>query len=269
MQQLNQRAKFYFHVVNELIDDKTASVLVCGGGLLDKKILSDLGFINITFSNLNTKMTRKDFEPFKLMHENSEKLSFGDGTFDYAITHASIHHTSSPHRVLTEMFRVAKIGVLGIESRDSFAMRIFEKLGFTHNYEHAAVFFNEFKSGGINNTEIPNFVYRWTEREIEKTIKSYSPCYDHKFIYRYGTAFPKGLKNQRSGMAKTSILVLLRPLSWIFSKLFPKQQNLFAFYIVKPGTDTELFPWLFFDEYKKIRFNKKWAYQKYKDREDL
>ena len=37
-------------------------------------------------------------------------------------------------------------------------------------YEHAAVFYNDCVFGGVKNTPIPNFIYRWTRRDIEKTI---------------------------------------------------------------------------------------------------
>ena len=86
--------------------------------------------------------------------------------------------------------RVCKYGVLAFESRDSLLMNLFERLNLTQTYEHAAVYHNDCKYGGINNTQIPNYIYRWTEREIEKTINTYSPCYDHEFQYKYGAAFP-------------------------------------------------------------------------------
>ena len=59
--------------------------------------------------------------------------------------------------------------------------------------------------------------------------------------------------------------MLVRPFYWVFVKLFPRQQNLFAFYIEKPLIPEALFPWLVFDDHeRKIKFNKKWGDQKYK-----
>jgi hypothetical protein len=128
-------------------------------------------------------------------------------------------------------------------------------------YEHAAVFYNDCKYGGVNNTDIPNYIYRWTEREIEKTIQSYAPYSKHKFMYKYGTAFSE-LKSQ--GIFKRTLLKIIHPLFLIFVKLFPKQQNLFCFYIKKPIILESLFPWLIFDEKKnKIIFNREWGKQKY------
>ena len=57
----------------------------------------------------------KNFAPFKWSFQNAESLSFVDDSFDYVvIMPQSI--TSVPHKVLTEMYRVAKKGVLAFES---------------------------------------------------------------------------------------------------------------------------------------------------------
>ena len=145
-------------------------------------------------------------------------------------------------------------------------MRLFERFGLTQTYENASVYFNNCKYGGVNNSDIPNYIYRWTEREIEKTIQSYSPYSKHKFIYRYGNSFPSTPELRDKGRLKMNFLNIMRPFYYIFVKFFPKQQNLFAFFIEKPNTIKSLFPWLIFDnKAKKIVFNKEWGDQKYKN----
>lgn len=262
---MNGRELFYQNNVSELIVDKKASILVCGGGDLDKNVFKRLGFINVTISNLDSRINRDRFNPYAWKYENAESLSFADESFDYVVIHAAIHHASSPHKILTEMYRTAKIGVLSIEARDSTIMKFLEKTGMTQTYEHAAVYYNDCKYGGVNNTEIPNFVYRWTEREIEKCIKSFAPYCNHKFIYKYGTAFPSSPELEKKAKLKLYLLKFARPFYPIFAKIFPKQQNLFAFYIKKPKIPDNLFPWLTFDENKKVmEFNKEWGDMKYK-----
>ena len=262
---MDERAIFYEMVVNEIIQSKNASILVCGGGLLDKYVFEKLGFQDVTISNLDTRAAANDFYPLKWNLENAEALSYSNKSFDYVVIHAAIHHASMPHKVLIEMYRVAKKGVLAFESRDSLLMRFLEKFELTQVYEHAAVFYNNCKYGGMNNTDIPNFVYRWTEREIEKTIQAYSPYYEHKFIYKYGTAFPCTPELEAKGGYKKSFLKIMRPLYWLLSKIFFKQQNLFAFYIEKPDDLNSLFPWLIFDKNEdKIKFNIQWGEKKYK-----
>lgn len=253
---------FYHNVVRDTIKDKNASILVCGGTLLDKSVIEKLGFHDVTISGLDTRMKLDDFAPFKWKYENAESLSFNDGSFDYVIIHEAIHHASSPHRVLTEMYRVARKGMLAFESRDSVLMRLLEKFGFTQTYENSTVYYND---GGVNHTDIPNFIYRWSEREIEKTIQSYAPYCKHKYVYRYGSGFPSTPELRDKGQIKKNFLNFMRPFYSVFIKLFPKQQNLFAFYIEKPAILNSLFPWLIFDDKEnKIIFNKEWGDRQYK-----
>lgn len=264
---MNKRHDFYRKTVYKLISDKKVSVLVCGGGVLDKQVFEMLGFENITISNLDSRMTGDEYHPYKWRYENAECLSFPDKSFDFVVIHAAIHHATSPHKVLTEMYRVARVGILAFESRDSLVMRLLERYGFAQTYEHAAVYFNECKFGGVNNTEIPNYIYRWSEREVEKTIQSYAPCFKHKYTYTYGTAYPCTPELEKKGLLKGCLLRVLQPLYKIFVRVFPRQQNLFAFYIEKPvaGSDA-LLPWLLFDEGEEnVVFNREWAEKNYKN----
>ena len=261
---LNEREAFYRRVVCEQNIDKSASILVCGAGKIDKQIFTEIGFNNVTLSNLDERIDESEYAPFRWKYENAEDLSFKDSSFDYVIIHAAIHHASSPHKVLTEMYRVAKRGVLAFEARDSVIMRIMEEFRFTQTYEHAAVYHNNCRYGGVNNTEIPNYVYRWTEREVEKVINSYAPYAKHNFYYRYGTAFPCTPEVENRGRLKHLFLQAVKPFYLLFVKLFPKQQNLFAFYVEKPKIPDNLFPWLLFDG-DRIIFNRKWGEERYKN----
>ena len=264
-EKMDERELFYEKVVRERIQSKAASILVCGGGALDKSVFEKLGFQNVTISNLDTRVGPDDYAPFHWRFENAEALSFPDNFFDYAVIHAAIHHASMPHKVLIEMYRVSKIGLLAFESRDSILMRLLEKLQLTQVYEHAAVYYNDCKYGGVNNTDIPNFVYRWSEREIEKTIQAYAPYYKHKIQYTYGTAFPCTPELEEKGRYKEIFLTVMRPLYWLFTKVFEKQQNLFSFYVEKPTNVKFFFPWLVFDEKNcEVTFNRKWGDRKYK-----
>ncbi len=244
---------------------KDASILVCGGGSLDKDIFLGHGYTNVTISNLDTRAKSSDFAPYIYKHEDAQKLSFQDNSYDYVVIHAAIHHASMPHKVLLEMYRVAKVGVLAFASRDSFVMRLLIKLDLTQEYEHIAVFYNDCKFGGMNNTDIPNYVYRWTEREVEKTIQSFAPQYKHDFSYDYGSAYPCSPSLELNNSMKIIFLAIMKPFYFLFSKIFYKQQNQFAFYISKPLNDDNLFPWLERDEHNKdIRFNKPWGKKRYK-----
>jgi SAM-dependent methyltransferase len=258
-QEMDEREEFYERTVQKRIQPKDSSILICGGGPVDKNVFERLGFSNVTICNLDTRVGKDDFTPFMWKFENAENLSFPDNHFDYVVIHAAIHHASSPHRVLTEMYRVCKRGVLAFEGRDSLLMRLMERLQLAQVYEPTAVYMNDCKFGGVNNTEIPNFIYRWTEREVEKTIQSYSPLNKHRILYSYGTALPCTPELEKGAALKKILINSLRPAYWLFARIFVRQQNQFAFFVEKSGPSTALFPWLARDSHGELRFNKDWG----------
>lgn len=261
---MNARLQFYHNVLSKRITDRSASILVCGGGNSDKKIFQMLGYTNVTISNLDERMDKDAYAPFDWGFENVEALSYDDNSFDYVVIHAAVHHTALPHTSLTEMYRVSSKGFLAFESRDSYSMRFLQKFNLVQTYEHAAVYNNGGKYGGVNNSEIPNYVYRWTEKEIEKTIYTYAPYCKHNFYFDYGLDAPRASQLEK-GSIKKIIITIAQPFFFIVSKLFPKQQNLFAFFIEKPNlSTTKLWPWLTYNkELKKVLFNDKWAKENY------
>ncbi len=259
------RDNFYFTILPKRIPSKDASILVCGGGILDKEVFASHGYKNVTISNLDTRAKAGDFSPYDYMHEDVQKLSFEDSSFDYVVIHAAIHHVPMPHKTLLEMYRVSKIGVLAFESRDSFTMKLLTKLNLSQEYEHVAVYHSDCKYGGLNNTEIPNYVYRWTEREIIKTIQSYAPQHKHSFKFDYGSAYPCSPELELNNTHKIIFLALAKYFYVVFSKIFYKQQNQFAFFIAKPQNDKYLYPWLKRDPISnRIGFNKVWGQKRYK-----
>jgi hypothetical protein len=261
----NSRNNFYTTIVDKRITNKDASILICGGGHLDKETFLSLGFENVTVSNVDTRVSSDEFAPYKWDYQDAQSLSYDDATFDYVVIHAAIHHASMPHKVLLEMYRVSRFGFLAFEARDSILMKLVTKLKLNQEYEHAAVFYNACSYGGVNNTEIPNYVYRWTEREIEKTIQAYSPICNHTYLYDYATAYPCTPELELKNGLKVLILSILKPFYIIISKIFYKQQNQFAFFVKKASNENKLFPWLYRDkETNSIKFNKEWAKKKYR-----
>lgn len=253
------RGEFYRETISEWIPDRTSSILVVAGGDTDHRVLLSLGFSNVTISNMDSRMKGTEFAPFAWRFEDGESLQLPNESFDYTVIHAGLHHMPSPHKGLTEMYRVARKGVAIFEARDSFTMRLLERLGLTQTYEHSAVFFSEGKYGGVNNTDIPNFVYRWTEREIEKAICSYAPISKHTFRYRYGSTPPS---TPELGFLKTSIVLFVKPFYWVFSALFRKQRNLFAAFVARSDAERPLHPWLKLSD-GKVGFNHEWGAKRY------
>jgi ubiquinone/menaquinone biosynthesis C-methylase UbiE len=257
------RISFYKNTIDKWITDKSASILVVGGGETDRDVLHSLEFTNVIISNLDPRLKGDEFAPYQWSLQKAEDLSYGKEEFDFVVIHAALHHCESPHRALLEMYRVAKKGVIAFESRDSLLMRFLELINLTPSYEHVAVYYNDGKFGGVNNTEIPNYIYRWTEREIEKTISTYAPYAKHEFRYRYGNDVPSSIGLEKKATLKQMIISVVKPFYHFFTLLFPKQQNLFAFYTEKPNIPANLYEWLKLEE-GNIKFNYEWAKAIYK-----
>ena len=173
-----ERERFYRRVVGELLErgvlTRDLSLVVVGGGELDRSVLASHGFENVTLTNL---------DPAQGEVEDAEALSYADGRFDFGIVSAALHHCRSPHRALLELYRVSRIGVLALEARDSTLMRLANRLGVAEEYELTVVAAEGFRTGGVANSAVPNYVYRWTEREVEKTIRSAAPEREHGFLW--------------------------------------------------------------------------------------
>jgi hypothetical protein len=73
------------------------------------------------------------------------------------------------------MVRVARQHVFFLEPNDSWALRMLVRLGYSFPYELAAVAAHEYLRGGMRDGPIPNYIYRWTGHEVEKSVASYHP----------------------------------------------------------------------------------------------
>ncbi|HWW98826.1 MAG TPA: methyltransferase domain-containing protein [Edaphobacter sp.] len=226
-----------------------SSVLVVCGERYDRDVFLGLGFRRVTISNLDSRldstldsrMEGSEFAPYSWSLQDVERLGFEDGAFDFVVVHQGLHHCHSPHRGLLEMYRVARRGVLAFEPRDSRLVRLGVRLGFGQEYEIAAVAENGLRAGGVGNSATPNFIYRWTEREIEKTIRTFRPAGRAGFRYFSAMRVPEGrMRSMKNRMVAGSLQVLL-PVVRLFARVFPRQSNCFAFAVTKAG---ELHPWM-------------------------
>ena len=206
-----RRFKFYEKIINKYLKKKF-SILVVGAGKTDVEIFKN--FKNVIFTNISKKTELNKIKKKILMQD----LPYKDQEFDYVVTHASIHHSSKPHLAVLEMLRVAKIGIVFIEARDCLLTKLSCKIGLSEEYEFSAVRNN---SGGVDDTGIPNFVYRWTEREVFKLVNSYKPLNKYKIYYDYDYDF-KFSKNQ-----------LINIFLYVFFLIFRNQKNLISVFIKK------------------------------------
>jgi len=228
---MTERIGFYEHVLGRLVGEGLVQrdwrVLVVAGGPVDREAFAACGFADVTFTNLSGDGDER---------QDAEALSYDDDTFDFAVISAGLHHCASPHRALLELYRVARHGVLALEARDSALMRLAQRMGVVDEYELTAVADNDFEAGGVRNSPVPNYVYRWTEREVEKTIASAAPQRRHKFVWFRELELPVSVL-ELGGKGKWRFAAA--PLRLV-TKVFPRQANLFAFAVFRE----QLQPWM-------------------------
>jgi SAM-dependent methyltransferase len=236
---------FYSETLGRLLKDGwlglDSSVLVVCGGDYDRDVFHGLEFRRVTISNLDSRLDGSEFAPYPWSMQDVERLGFEDGAFDFVVVHQGLHHCHSPHRGLLEMYRVARVGVLAFEPRDTRLVRLGVRLGFGQEYEIAAVAGNGLRFGGVGNSATPNFVYRWTEREIEKTIRTFNPAGRAEVRYFSALRVPKERMRSMKNRLVAGVLRVLLPGVRLFAKVFPGQSNCFAFAITKAR---ELHPWM-------------------------
>lgn len=257
---------FYVSTLRKLtrkrILDPSDRVLVVCGGEGDCESLQLSGFKNVTISNLDDRFDEQQFEPYQWSYQDAEDLTYGDDEFDFCIAHSGLHHCRSPHRGLLEMYRVARKGVLVYEPIDNMITRLGVKFGLGEQYEIGSVAGHGCQMGGVRNSSIPNYIYRWTEREIEKAVNSYAPLGRHQFHYFYQTR----INWARAHAAKSSFLriayTVLGPLVMLAGRLLPRESNNFAFCVEKPDLKTELHPWLEQSE-GRIDVNRQWIAERF------
>jgi len=242
---------FYDEVITELVRDglldTSMSVLVVCGGRTDRLALERCGFTDVVISNLGQRPGAKELGSFRWAEQDAEHLTFDDESFDLVVVHSGLHHCHSPHRALLEMYRVARRGVLMFEPYDNLLTRTGVRLGIGQEYEHAGVAGDMGGSGhrgGVANTTIPNFVYRFTEREIVKAVSSYAPYARHDVRFFHRMRIPWGQLRRRRNRGLYLAVRAAQPALRLVELLAPRQSNNFAAAILKPDLSRTIHPWL-------------------------
>lgn len=259
--------EFYGEVLRTLVDRGVLRhdmrILVVCAGMSDMAVLSKAGFKNVVYSNLDERVDGGEFAPNEWSFQDAEKLTFEAESFDFCLVHWGLHHCQSPHRALLEMYRVSKQGLVSFEPVDNLVSRFAVRFGLGQEYEVAAVAGNSCTMGGLKNTAIPNFVYRWTEREIQKTIQTYAPIAKHSYMYFYRMRLPWERSEMMNNPLLRIALRVVNPMSRLFSLALPRQCNNFAFVVLRPGLPDDLHPWLTRED-GEIQVNKAWIAERYR-----
>jgi SAM-dependent methyltransferase len=133
-------------------------LLVCGGIGGEGTYLRNLGFREVTVSDLSAEALRlcRRFDPRLQTRElNAEDMAeVADGSYDFVVVQDGLHHLPRPVLGLTEMLRVARQGVAVIEPHYGLVGRA---LGTEWEVQGDAV----------------NYVFRWSKPMLEQVTRSY------------------------------------------------------------------------------------------------
>jgi SAM-dependent methyltransferase len=261
------RAVFLRHLKTGHIDPNE-KLLVIGGSWQDAEFLISAGFKDITLSNFQLEVEEDAHSNLsakvKLLVIDAEQVNLPDGSFDCVFAHEVLHHCRSPHRALCEMLRVARKHVVVLEPNDSFSMRLLTRAGFSFPYEIFSVVHHTRESGGVRDSCIPNFIYRWSANELRKTASSYLAEYEfltHTYPYWDFNVGEEELSMRKETRIHTitsvvgakGFLAILRACQIVLNAIpiLRRQGNKFFGCVEKTG---RLRPWLTAGD-DKIRFN--------------
>jgi hypothetical protein len=169
-------AKLLRRLISEGAIRQDDSVLVQFAGSFDEAVCAEVGLTNCSFSNIAPhSRSTGDTSAVKF---DAHRMPQAPDSFDHVMGHSGLHHCSRPHEALHEMYRLSRKTVIFVENQDSLMMRAATRAGVVKWHELPAVIDAEYKSGGVDGTGVPNFVYRWTRREVRKAVASFDPAYD-------------------------------------------------------------------------------------------
>jgi SAM-dependent methyltransferase len=168
--------------------DLEGKVLIVGGSYQDAEILRGVGFRRMTLSNLQDMTS---FEPLEMtgvelntVNADVEEMSLANDSYDLVLAHEVLHHCRSPHKALLEMLRVSSKHVILLEPNDSLLMQALVGLRLSFPYELPAVVANGFEAGGVRNSCVPNYIYRWSPRDLQQATASFIPELEFDFYIR-------------------------------------------------------------------------------------
>lgn len=261
------RIPFVTSVLKKLISQDILSledsVLCVCADKSEQAVFLGLGFKRVTIANADVRQRGGDYIPYDWSFQDSQQLTFKDRSFDVVFVSDGLHHCRSPHKALVEMVRTARKAVVVFESRDNLLMRVANRFGLSPEYELEAVICNNWIFGGMDNTAVPNYIYRWTEREFSKTVNSFLPHGPNRYHYFYALNLPYEVAKMSGSAMRLLLMNLARPFVWLLTLVAPGQCNSFCMVAQLPQLPRDLWPWLR-EVNGKVEYNKEYVHGKFK-----
>ncbi len=208
------------------------SILVQFAGSFDEQVCASVGLTNCHFANI-APHSQSVGEISEAVEMDAHKMPHETGSYDHVIGHSGLHHCSRPHEALHEMYRIARKTVLFVENQDSAMMRLATRAGVVGWHELPAVVDGGYESGGVDGSGVPNFVYRWTRRDLRKAVACFDPAYDVPVEvhteWNLGTGRVASAVLQRKlRLSDTSAEKVFIRSQQLFNKVAARQGNIFA-----------------------------------------
>ena len=239
----------YAEILRSLLEkgllSKSSSILVGCAGAFDDSVFQEVGFTNVTLSNLAPDQDKLRAElHYPVAHLDVEAIDAKDKSYDWVVVHAGLHHCANPAAAVLEMFRVCRVGIMAVEPVDSSLTSLSMKFGLSQRYEVGSVVDKEGgQGGGLRFGGIPNLIYRFNPSVVRKIINTAYPEYVHQYIFWPRIVIPWKRLAQRNRFV-AMVLPWFRSCVSLVEKSNVLANNL-GFAVLKPDPETsELHPWL-------------------------
>lgn len=140
-----------------IINMRSSILVFCAGEGLEGSILCDMGFSDVTVSDLSDRGVHAGLlrdRRLKGVVLNAEHTDLPSNSFDVVLVQDGLHHLQSPVQGFTEMLRLARSGVVFLEGHDTLVCHL---IGTTWERNGLAI----------------NYVFRWNRRLVEQVASSY------------------------------------------------------------------------------------------------
>lgn len=190
------------------ISEASSTLVLCAGEGYEGTVLADLGYKNVTVSDLSAKIMEMAVQRDRRLTGialNAEETGLENGCFDIVIVQDGLHHLQRPTQGFIEMLRIARVAVIFLEPHASLAGDLIGKKWEVHG---PAV----------------NYVFRWTRELVEQLASSYLGPDSFKNLsfsfWHHNVVFAKlGTRLRGGRFALRAIHMLKATLDWLCSSI--------------------------------------------------
>jgi SAM-dependent methyltransferase len=200
------------------LDEHSSILVLCSGDGFEGSHLADLGYRDVTVSDLSVFGVRSALERDPRLRGvvlNATTPGVRDRSVDVVIVQDGLHHLVSPVAGFVEMLRICRRAAVFLEPHDSFAGR---RAGTTWEVNGDAV----------------NYVFRWNRQLVDQVANSYlgpDSCVNHSFSFWHHNVHLDRL-GRRLGGGHRAVRVI-DTLKRTGDRVLPRSGNQFCGTIVK------------------------------------